>query len=154
MKKIMPIIIATIICFGIGLAANYFQSNAIISWYPRLIKSSLTPPNAIFPIAWSIIYLCMGFSIGLIWDKPTYTRRPLALLFSWQLILNFTWSIMFFALKSPILGLLNIVVLDILVYLYTKHVYRINKISARLFYPYIIWLIFATYLNAYIVIWN
>lgn len=154
MKKAMPIVIATMICFGVGLSANHFQSDAINSWYPHLIKSSLTPPNIVFPIAWGIIYFCMGISIGNIWDKPSYTRRPLVWLFSWQLILNFTWSIMFFALKSPILGLFNIITLDIFVYLYTKHAYRINKISARLFYPYILWLVLATYLNAYIVIWN
>lgn len=150
MKKIIPISIATLICFGVGLSANYFQSDAIVSWYPHLIKSSLTPPNIVFPIAWSIIYLCMGISIGIVWDRPSYTRRPLTWLFSWQLILNFTWSIMFFAMKSPILGLFNIIILDIFVYLYAKHVYRINKISAWLFAPYILWLILATYLNAYI----
>ena len=66
MKKIIPILIAILICFGVGCTASYFQSEAILNWYPTLDKPSLTPPDMAFPIAWSLIYLCMGISIGLI----------------------------------------------------------------------------------------
>ena len=55
MKKIIPILIAILICFGVGCTASYFQSEAILNWYPTLDKPSLTPPDMAFPIAWSLI---------------------------------------------------------------------------------------------------
>jgi tryptophan-rich sensory protein len=75
-------------------------------------------------------------------------------LFIGQLFLNFMWSILFFAMQSPILGFFDILLLDILVLLYTIHVYSVNRLSAWLFIPYIIWLVLATYLNVYIIIAN
>ena len=60
MKKIIPILIAILICFGVGCTASYFQSEAILNWYPTLDKPSLTPPDMAFPIAWSLIYLVHG----------------------------------------------------------------------------------------------
>ena len=115
MKKIIPILIAILICFGVGCTASYFQSEAILNWYPTLDKPSLTPPDMAFPIAWSLIYLCMGISIGLIWHMWTIRRQMIIRLFGFQLLFNFTWSIFFFYLRSPLLGFANILVLDVLV---------------------------------------
>lgn len=154
MKKILSIIIAIAICFGVGLTARYFQADALVCWYPFLEKPAITPPDAMFPIAWGFIYLCMGISIGLIWDKPTYVRFAPMWLFIWQLFFNFMWSILFFTMQSPMLGFFCIILLDISVVLYTMQVYHINRFSAWLFFPYIAWLTLATYLNAYILIAN
>ena len=60
MNKIIPVLVAVIICFSVGVMASYFQVDAIQTWYPFLNKPSLTPPNFIFPIVWSILYFCMG----------------------------------------------------------------------------------------------
>ena len=60
MKRIIPILIAILICFSVGCTASYFQSESILNWYPALEKPSCTPPDIAFPIAWSFIYLCMG----------------------------------------------------------------------------------------------
>ena len=56
MNKIIPVLVAVIICFSVGVMASYFQVDAIQTWYQFLNKSSLTPPNFIFPIVWSILY--------------------------------------------------------------------------------------------------
>ena len=61
---------------------------------------------------------------------------------------------MFFYLRSPLSGFINILLLDIVVLFYILTVHRINRLSAWLFIPYILWLAFATYLNAYILIYN
>lgn len=53
MKRIIPILIAILICFGVGCTASYFQSESILNWYPALEKPSCTPPDIAFPIAWS-----------------------------------------------------------------------------------------------------
>ena len=93
MNKIIPVLVAVIICFSVGVMASYFQVDAIQTWYPFLNKPSLTPPNFIFPIVWSILYFCMGISIGLIWNTKHRKRKILRWLFSFQLLHGvFTFS--------------------------------------------------------------
>ena len=154
MNKIIPVLVAVIICFSVGVMASYFQVDAIQTWYPFLNKPSLTPPNFIFPIVWSILYSCMGISIGLIWNTKHRKRKILRWLFSFQLLLNFTWSIYFFYFQNPFLGFIDILLLDIFVIYYMMKSYSIKKMSSLLFIPYILWLLLATYLNGYIMLYN
>lgn len=154
MRKTIIVLIPILICFLIGLTASYFQSDAIEMWYPYLNKPSLTPPNLAFPIAWSIIYLCMGISIGLILIANTAKKIELVTLFCIQLILNFAWSILFFYFRNPFLGLVDILLLDICVTIFAVKSYPVRKVSSILFWPYIAWIFFATYLNGYIFLYN
>lgn len=154
MRKVIHFIIPIAICFIVGLTASYFQSDSISSWYPTLNKPSLTPPNIAFPIAWSIIYLLMGISIGLILNSDYKKKGVLIVLFAVQLFFNFTWSIVFFYMQNPLLGLINIIILDILIIYYVIKSSRINSVSAWLFMPYLLWILFATYLNGYISFYN
>lgn len=154
MKKVTLVIVPVIICFLIGFTASYFQKDAIETWYPYLDKPDLTPPNIVFPIAWSIIYLCMGISIGLILISNALKKKELTSLFIIQLLLNFAWSILFFYFQNPLLGLIDILLLDICVTVYAIRSYPVKKVSSILFWPYIIWIYFATYLNGYIFINN
>lgn len=154
MRKFLCILLPVIVCFLVGLTASYFQSESIQTWYPTLNKPEITPPNIAFPIAWSIIYLCMGISIGLIMNSREDKKKNLILFFAVQLFLNFTWSISFFYLQNPLLGFINIILLDLAVLFYTFKCFPTQKISGILFVPYILWLSLATYLNAYILIYN
>lgn len=154
MKKILNIFIPVLICFLVGMTASYFQSDSIETWYPALNKPALTPPNIVFPIAWSIIYLLMGISIGLILNSSSPDKKNLVLLFIIQLFFNFCWSISFFYLQNSLLGLVNILILDIIVIIYIIKSYRVLRASSYLFLPYLIWISFATYLNCYIFYFN
>ena len=154
MKRIIYIFVAIAICFGIGYSAQIFQAHSLATWYPTLDKSVLTPPNEAFPIAWGIIYICSGISIGLVWDKQTMLDTGLGWLFFLQLIFNFAWSVLFFYLQDPLSGLIDIALLDLTVIFYTLTCYRINRFASLLFIPYLIWLTLATYLYLYIVINN
>lgn len=154
MRKAVAIIIPVLICFFVGLTASYFQADAIKSWYPYLNKPELTPSNIVFPIAWSIIYLCMGISIGIIFLSDSIKKQELIKLFSIQLIFNFAWSILFFYWRNPLLGFIDILILDICVSLYAIRSYSVKKVSSLLFIPYIVWIYFATYLNGYILLNN
>lgn len=154
MRKAISIIIPIVICFLIGLTASDLQSDAIDNWYPYLNKPSLTPPNIVFPIAWSIIYLCMGISAGLILIADTPKKKTLITLFCIQLVFNFAWSFLFFYFRSPLLGMIDILLLDILVTVYAVKSYPVRKASSILFWPYIVWIYFATYLNVYIFLNN
>lgn len=154
MKKVLNIITPVLICFLVGFTASYFQSDSISTWYPQLNKPFLTPPNIIFPIAWSIIYLLIGISIGLILNSNSKEKKTLTTVFAIQLFFNFTWSILFFYMQNPLLGFINIIVLDILVIYYIAKSKSVNKISAYLFVPYLLWILFATYLNGYVLLYN
>lgn len=154
MKKVAAILIPILLCFLVGFIASYFQANAIRNWYPYLNKPTLTPPNSVFPIAWSIIYLCMGISAGLIILSGKKERNSLIVLFGIQLFFNFAWSILFFYFRSPLSGLIDIVIVDVLVIAYTIKSYPVKKASALLFLPYLLWILFATYLNTYILLNN
>lgn len=154
MRKFLNILLPVIICFLVGFTASYFQSESIQTWYPTLDKPEITPPNIAFPIAWSIMYLCMGISIGLILNSKDRNKNFFISLFAVQLFLNFTWSISFFYLQNPLLGFINIILLDLFVLYYALKCYPAQKVNGILFVPYILWLFLATYLNAYILIYN
>ena len=80
------------------------------SWYSSLTKPPLTPPPSYFPIAWSILYFLMTIAFFVILSKPDSTDKHIAItLFLFQLILNFTWSYVFFEMKSITLGLIDVV---------------------------------------------
>ncbi len=155
MKRIFLIVISVLSCLCIGFIASNFQADALQTWYPTLNKPSLTPPDMVFPIAWSILYVCMGLSIGLIVCRKNPNEMLFIKLFSVQIVLNFLWSISFFYLQNPLLGLINIILLDIVVAVYLLQAYKkANKFSFALFIPYLAWILFATYLNLYIYLNN
>lgn len=154
MKKAASIFIPVFICLLVGWLASYFQAESIRSWYPFLNKSAWTPPNAIFPVAWGIIYVCMGVSAGLVFLSDAKNRNFLLALFAVQLFFNFIWSLLFFYYRSPLLGFADILLLDILVSIYTVKSYKASKTAAFLFIPYMAWIYFASYLNGYILICN
>ncbi len=154
MKKIFSYAIPIAIGFLLGFIASQLQSDAIENWYPYLNKPSLTPPNAAFPIAWSTIYLLSGISAGLIWNYGGNQRKRILTLWGIQQFFNFTWSILFFTLQNPLLGFINIVILDILVLWYIVKSWPVNRTASLLFWPYMAWIAFATYLNGYILVYN
>lgn len=150
MKKYKYILIPVLICYLIGIIASVFQKDSIKNWYPHLNKPALTPPNVAFPIAWSTIYLCIGVSVGLILLSKSNKKKPLVKLFGTQLFLNFAWSILFFFFRSPAMGMIDILLLDFFVTKYAVKSYPVKKTSSMLFWPYMAWIYFATYLNGYI----
>ena len=151
MRTFLLYFIPVALCFLVGWAGSYVQGPALVEWYPYIAKSPLTPPAIVFPIAWSVLYLLMGVSLGVMLH-----RGDLSMLRLWiaQLIVNFLWSVTFFGLRSPLLGLITILILDVLVFAYILLTINRRPLAAWLFVPYMLWLCFATYLNGYIYIHN
>ena len=154
MRTVVAVPVWVIVCFAVGLLASYLQNEALMMWYPLLWRSPLTPPNIVFPIVWSILYLLMGISAGLVQGSGHETRRLVMTVFIVQLVFNFLWCITFFTLRNPLLGFLDILLLDAMVLLYIVLSYRVNRLASYLFVPYIAWLLMATYLNLYIYLHN
>lgn len=151
MKKIAYYLVPVVLCLIAGLVAGRLQAESLAEWYPLLNKPALTPPDFVFPIAWGIIYICMGLSLGRVLQ---YGDKRYVTLWFLQLAVNFLWSVFFFYLRSPLAGFVDILVLDVLVIVYILCVRRRTPSAAWLFAPYLLWILFATYLNGYILVEN
>lgn len=151
MKTFLAYTIPVLLCLAVGAIGSYIQTPSITTWYPTLIKSPLTPPAIVFPIAWAILYILIGLSIGRLVAIGDLSVVRLWLL---QLLVNFLWSIAFFSLRSPLLGLITILILVVLVFAYTLYAFSSDRIAGWLFVPYLLWLLFATYLTGYIYLNN
>ena len=116
-------------------------------WYYNLIKPPFVPPNWIFPPVWSILYLTLFVALLLYVFKPSQNKKSGYIYFATQLILNLLWTPAFFYLKNIVLPLIVIILLDIFVILTIKSFYKVSKISALILIPYLIWILFATYLS-------
>ena len=117
-------------------------------WFEALVKPELYPPPATFGIAWTILYILMGFAAALVAVAWGARGRRLALiLFALQLALNLAWSPVFFAMHEIRVALILIAVLDVAALATTIAFWRVRKLAAVLLLPYLVWLGFATYLN-------
>ena len=114
--------------------------------YNDLIKPPLSPPGIVFPIVWTIIYLLIGISYTLLKEKGEVPKETQQLYYT-QLIFNYLWTFIFFVFRLRLLSVLWIIILDILVIIMTYQFYKQNKLSGILLIPYVLWLLFATYLN-------
>ena len=116
-------------------------------WYYNLTKPPLAPPDWIFPPVWSILYFSMLVALLLYLFKPSQNKKSGYIYFAVQLILNLLWTPAFFYLQNIILALIVIILLDIFVILTIKSFYKVSKISGLILMPYLLWILFATYLN-------
>jgi len=156
MKNIYKLVISVVGCELVGLIGTPFTINSIADWYVYLEKPFFAPPNWLFAPAWTLLYFLMGVAVYLIWrqgwERPAV--KAAIKVFLGQLFLNFLWSPMFFGLRSPELGLINIIVMWIMIVLTMRKFYPLSKTAFYLLAPYLAWVSFATLLNASIVVLN
>ncbi len=146
-RPILTILLSIAIAEGVGLLSG-FLSGDIGAVYQTLNQPPLAPPGIVFPIAWGILYALMGIAAGLIYlNRGDERAREEALIYyGVQLAVNFSWSIVFFRFQAFWLGVVIILVLDLLVYLTWRHFSRISRAASWLLVPYLLWLLYATYL--------
>ncbi|MDG1722192.1 MAG: tryptophan-rich sensory protein [SAR86 cluster bacterium] len=129
----------------LGSFASASASNDV--WYQSLLKSNLNPPGYVFGIVWPILFFLMSVSAF-----RTYSVTKLS--FFVQLVFNASWSWIFFFFQMPFLALLNIWLLIYLNILLLNSLYKLDMLAWIIYIPYIIWLLFASYLNLFIVLNN
>ena len=153
MNKISKILVVVVTCLVVGYFSGMVTRSAITTWYPTLIKPSFNPPNWIFAPVWSMLYIMMGVATGLVWNRMDEEKEAVQnalVFFAVQLGLNALWSYLFFGLKNPMLAGLEIVILWLMIYETFSKFVKINKIAGYLLIPYLLWVSFATVLNAII----
>lgn len=152
LSDIFMLIFFIFLCLMVGVISSAFMKDSLTVWYSALVHSPLSPPNELFAPVWTFLYTIMGIAFWQVWKRRTSPFFPQAvLLFFVGLFLNGIWTFFFFYLENPLLGLVNILGLDFAVILTTYFFFKISRFAGILFLPYVAWLLFATYLNAYIV---
>lgn len=140
-------------CIFVELIAGFLTAKSVHTWYPHLIKPDWTPPKIVFAPLLTVLYLLMAFALWFVWKTPSKKSKTSSYFFFWtQLFLNLIWSGLFFALRNPLLGLVDIFLLLILISCTLWNFYQIRPIAAFLLIPYLIWVTYATALNY--VIWR
>ena len=144
---------ALIICLLIPLAVGglaAWLTMGSMEQFASLAQPPLSPPGWVFPVAWTILYLLMGWASFLIWksDAPQVEKKRALTLYGVQLAVNFVWPLLFFRAGLYGFALIWLVILLVLVVETMLAFGRIDRRAAWLLVPYILWLLFAAYLNA------
>lgn len=131
-----------------GFLGSFFTTPAIPTWYKTLNKPFFTPPDWIFGPVWIGLFILMGISLFFIWQRSDHPQFKTGLIFFFvQLFLNILWSVAFFGLRSPLLGLMDILLLWIAILFTIFYFFQVSKFAGLLLIPYLLWVSFATVLN-------
>ncbi len=117
------------------------------SFYSELAKPPLSPPGWVFSVVWSVLYALMGLSAFLVYNSGSAGKRTALTLYIAQLFVNFLWSIVFFRFHALVLSAVVILVLLGLIILMIIMFHRIRPLAAYINIPYLLWVVFASYLN-------
>jgi len=140
----------------LGGASGLLTRKTVDTWYEALKKPKGEPMRAAFPVVWTILYGSMGWASHLIISaldrSPSSQIRSISKtclnLYWFQLLLNLSWTPIFFGLKKPLPALIDIITLTGTVYTLTAKLYDVDRRAFYVFLPYSAWLTYATYLNA------
>lgn len=157
MNKYLKIAYFVIICLAVGYLSSLVTQSSIATWYPTLEKPVFNPHNWVFAPVWTLLFIMMGVSAGLIWGKITEQKELVKkglLFFIVQLALNALWSYLFFGLCNVLLASIEIVILLLVIYETYLVFKKIDKKAAMLLIPYMAWVSFATILTVSILVLN
>ena len=147
--KLKLLLICLIIAFLPGIIGSIFAKDNVDSEWYQVNKPSFTPPNYVFPIAWTILYIAIGISLYLSWTSAKAKQKnKIGWLFAINLILNAIWTPLFFTLKNPFLSLIDISLIVVSTMYLIVFLYKINKTASYILIPYLIWILFASILNS------
>ncbi len=136
--------------FVAGAIGSWATISNVRTWYPALAKPAWNPPSWLFAPVWTTLYVFMGAAAWRAW-RTGPAARPLVMGYFVQLVLNALWSILFFGLKQPVWALVDIVVLWGLLGWLQIGLWRTDRAAGAFWLPYLLWVSFATALNAAIV---
>jgi len=152
-RDIVKLLVSIVACQGAGIIGSIFTTPAIPTWYATLEKPFFTPPSWLFAPAWISLYLLMAIAAFLVWRKGLGQKgvRAALVVFLVQLVLNASWSVVFFGFQSPLWGVVVILALWVAILLTIIRFFKLSTAAGALMLPYILWVSFASALN--IAIW-
>lgn len=150
--KPKPLFISLLISLGTGALSSLLTPN-VSEQYQTLYKPPLAPPGWLFPIVWTILFILIGVAAYLVYISDSSDKNTALRLYLIQLVVNVGWSFIFFQLNAYLLAFTWLLLLFFLVYLTAKEFYKINKTAGYLMIPYLLWIIYAGYINLAIAVY-
>ena len=144
MSKFKTYFKAILVPLIVGAVIGIIMSGSID--YESLKQPPLAPPSWLFPVAWTILYMLMGVSFEILEVNDVIDSKAKTIYYI-QLGINALWSIIFFVLKARLLAFIWVLILDIAVIAFLVVFYKRNKTAGLLQIPYLLWVLFASYLN-------
>jgi len=141
-----PLLAFLLVTLAVGAGASVFTEPAIPAWYAHLAFPGTTPPAWIFPPVWTGLYIVMAVAAWRVWRKTGLNSTPI-ILYAVQLVLNFVWCGLFFALHWMGWALAEILLLDLAILVTAILFFRRDRLAGLLFLPYLGWNLFATFLT-------
>ena len=130
-----------------GILGSLATFSAIDGWYATLVQPELAPPNWVFGPVWTTLYTLMGVAAWLVSRGDYGDKRPAYAVFGLQLLLNTSWSLVFFGAEAIAPALAVILALLVAILANAALFYRVDRRAGLLLLPYLAWVSFATYLN-------
>ena len=146
MIKLKPFLVSLLVTLGVGGLAGFLTSGSM-EIYDMLKLPPLAPPPLVFPIVWTVLYILMGVSAYLVYMDGTPESRGELLIYAAPLAVNFAWPLLFFNIQAFMLSFLWLLLLLVLVLVMIVAFYKIKPLAAYLQIPYLVWILFAAYLN-------
>lgn len=148
-------LIIWIVCFeSIGFLMGLITQANLSPWYEYLNKSSLTPPGFVFSIAWTVLYALLAIIAWILSSRNNALSKKISVLFALQMLMNWSWTPIFFGLHWLTLSAVWLVSLTCLNAILIFEAKKTDKTIAWLLTPYLLWLLFASYLNVFIALTN
>jgi len=147
-KPLYNFLYSLILVLITAFVCSYFNHFGMQNFYSQINLSALTPPNIVFPIVWTFLYATLVIAFDLVLNHEEKQKiRPAAQVFTLNLFLQAVWTYVFFYNAYFLVGFAVLVVLDFVTMAMIKIFYAMDKKAGILLIPYMLWLLFATYLN-------
>lgn len=147
-KPLYNFLYSLILVLITAFICSYFNHFGMKNFYSEINLSALTPPNVVFPIVWTILYATLVISFDMVLNHADKTKvRAAAQVFTLNLFLQALWTYVFFHNAYFLLGFAVLVVLDFVTMAMIKIFYGTDKKAGLILIPYLLWLLFASYLN-------
>jgi len=156
MKKFFTYLFSIASALGVGVLAGILTRGSIDA-YSSAVKPPLSPPPIVFPIVWTVLYILMGIGLALVLTSPRATDDSSFVSIAFyvlNLCFNFLWPIWFFVFRLFSFSFVWLLLLLAVVLIMTLVFSATSKWAAYLQIPYIVWLVFAAYLNVSVAILN
>ena len=152
-NKFLSFVLFFFITFSASFVGRIVTISSKEPWYSQLIKSNYNPPDWIFAPIWITLYLMMTMAIWLFWHSKKRDMNTIYIYFI-HIVFNTTWSIVFFGLHQIFLALVALIVLIFLIIILIQRFKRVNLLSYYLMIPYLLWTVYALFLNFNLLILN
>ena len=152
-KKLISLIISILIPLAVGGLSAYLTKDSM-NQYSQIIKPEFSPPAIVFPIVWTILYILMGISSYIICSSDSSMKQTALNWYAIQLLFNFIWSLIFFNLGNYLFAFVWLIALIVIICIMIYQFYKISPLAAYLQIPYLLWCLFAAFLNYNIYLLN